>query len=144
MRPRHDGLDLAVGELPVCERNRERPQRDVAEPRVAALQRSADPIGLAHEPCDERVARPFVEIARRALLRDDRPVHHDDAIREQNRFIYAVRDHQHDLGIGSALPQLDQLLYSGLAAMGFALVLALGIGFLCARSITTSDGRKPP
>ena len=35
-------------------------------------------------------------------------------------------------------PQLDQLLYSGLAAMAFALALALGIGFLCARSITTS------
>ena len=35
-------------------------------------------------------------------------------------------------------PQLDQLLYSGLAGMAFALVLALGIGFLCARSITTS------
>jgi signal transduction histidine kinase len=37
-------------------------------------------------------------------------------------------------------PQLDQLLYSGLAGMAFALVLALGIGFLCARSITTSIG----
>ncbi|MGH3055215.1 MAG: HAMP domain-containing protein, partial [Gaiellaceae bacterium] len=37
-------------------------------------------------------------------------------------------------------PQLDQLLYSGLAAMAFALVLALAIGFLCARSITTSIG----
>jgi len=37
-------------------------------------------------------------------------------------------------------PQLDQLLYSGLAAMAFALALALGIGFLCARSITTSIG----
>ena len=35
-------------------------------------------------------------------------------------------------------PQLDQLLYSGLAAMAFALALALGIGLLCARSITTS------
>jgi len=35
-------------------------------------------------------------------------------------------------------PQLDQLMYSGLAAMAFALALALGIGFLCARSITTS------
>ncbi len=37
-------------------------------------------------------------------------------------------------------PQLDQLLYSGLAGMAFALVLSLGIGFLCARSITTSIG----
>jgi signal transduction histidine kinase len=37
-------------------------------------------------------------------------------------------------------PQLDQLLYSGLAAMVVALLLALGIGFLCARSITTSIG----
>ncbi|HVO24243.1 MAG TPA: ATP-binding protein [Candidatus Margulisiibacteriota bacterium] len=35
-------------------------------------------------------------------------------------------------------PQLDQLLYSGLVGMAFALLLALGIGFLCARSITTS------
>jgi signal transduction histidine kinase len=35
-------------------------------------------------------------------------------------------------------PQLDQLLYSGLAGMAFALLLSLGIGFLCARSITTS------
>jgi len=35
-------------------------------------------------------------------------------------------------------PQLDQLLYSGLAGMGFALLLSLGIGFLCARGITTS------
>jgi len=35
-------------------------------------------------------------------------------------------------------PQLDQLLYSGLIGMAFALLLALGIGFLCARSITTS------
>jgi signal transduction histidine kinase len=34
--------------------------------------------------------------------------------------------------------QLDQLLYSGLVGMAFALLLALGIGFLCARSITTS------
>jgi signal transduction histidine kinase len=37
-------------------------------------------------------------------------------------------------------PQLDQLLYSGLAGMGFALLLALIIGFLSARSITTSLG----
>ena len=37
-------------------------------------------------------------------------------------------------------PQLDQLVYSGLAGMGFALLLSLGIGFLCARSITTSLG----
>ncbi len=36
--------------------------------------------------------------------------------------------------------QLDQLLYSGLAGMAFALLLALGIGFLCARSITTPLG----
>ncbi|MFI5396099.1 MAG: ATP-binding protein [Candidatus Binatia bacterium] len=35
-------------------------------------------------------------------------------------------------------PQLDQLLYAGLAGMAFALLLSLGIGFLCARSITTS------
>jgi signal transduction histidine kinase len=35
-------------------------------------------------------------------------------------------------------PQLNQLLYSGLAGMAFALCLTLVIGFLCARSITVS------
>ncbi len=34
-------------------------------------------------------------------------------------------------------PQLAQLLYSGFAGMGFAVLLSLGVGFLCARSITT-------
>jgi signal transduction histidine kinase len=41
----------------------------------------------------------------------------------------------HDLS-----PQLDQLLYSGLTAMAFAIVLSLAVGLLCARSITTSLG----
>jgi signal transduction histidine kinase/FtsH-binding integral membrane protein len=35
-------------------------------------------------------------------------------------------------------PQLDQLVDAGLAAIGFALLLSLGIGFLCTRSITAS------
>ncbi len=35
-------------------------------------------------------------------------------------------------------PELDELVYAGLAGMGFALLLSLGIGFLCTRSITTS------
>ena len=34
--------------------------------------------------------------------------------------------------------QLDQLVYAGLAGMGFAILLSLGIGSLCTRSITTS------
>jgi len=35
-------------------------------------------------------------------------------------------------------PQLDQLVYAGLAGMGFAVLLSLAICFLCTRSITTS------
>jgi signal transduction histidine kinase len=34
--------------------------------------------------------------------------------------------------------QLDQLVYAGLAGMGFAILLSLGIGFVCTRSITAS------
>lgn len=40
--------------------------------------------------------------------------------------------------LGDFSPQLDQLLYAGLAGMALALFLSLVIGFLCARSITTS------
>lgn len=36
--------------------------------------------------------------------------------------------------------QLDQVMYSGLAGMAFAIVLSLGIGMLCARGITTPLG----
>jgi signal transduction histidine kinase len=37
-------------------------------------------------------------------------------------------------------PQLDELLYAGAGAMGFAALLSIGIGFVCARTITTSLG----
>jgi signal transduction histidine kinase len=37
-------------------------------------------------------------------------------------------------------PQLDQLLYAGASAMGFAALLSILVGFVCARTITTSVG----
>jgi signal transduction histidine kinase len=37
-------------------------------------------------------------------------------------------------------PQLDELLYTGAVAMAFAALLSIGVGFVCARTITTSLG----
>jgi signal transduction histidine kinase len=37
-------------------------------------------------------------------------------------------------------PQLNELLYAGAVAMGFAGLLSIGVGFVCARTITTSLG----
>ena len=49
-------------------------------------------VGIAHEAGDERIARLLVELARRAFLRDDRPVHHDDAVRHRHRFRLVMGD----------------------------------------------------
>ncbi len=76
--------------------------------RVAALQRAAHAVGVAHEAGDERVARLLVELARRALLRDRALVHHDDAVGHRHRLRLVVR-HVDD-GQREALLQLADLL----------------------------------
>ena len=65
------------------------------ERRVAAGEDGAHAIGLAHEGGDERVVRRVVELARRAFLRDHRPVHHDDPVGDRERLRLVVRHVDH-------------------------------------------------
>ena len=49
-------------------------------------------VGFTHEARQERRCRPFVEIARHALLLDAAGIHDDDAVRHRHRLLLVVRD----------------------------------------------------
>jgi hypothetical protein len=65
---------------------------DLGKAIVATHELSGHAIGVAHEARDEGVAGAFVQVARRAFLRDGAVVHHDDAIGHRHGFRLVVRD----------------------------------------------------
>ena len=101
-------LALAVGRAAVRQQQRHRAERHIRPRRIAPRNHAAHPVGVAHEAGDERVARLLVELARRAFLRDHRPVHHDDAVGDGHRLGLVVRDV--DDGEAQTLLQVADLL----------------------------------
>jgi hypothetical protein len=87
-----------------------RAELDIGAGRIAAYDPAADTVGIAHEPGDKRVARLLVELARRALLRDDRLVHHDDPVRDGHRLRLIVR-HIDDRKVEALLEIADLLAH---------------------------------
>ena len=76
----------------------------VAGPRASAARAARVPSAapsaveqhrLAHEAGDEFAARPLVQLARRAGLRDHAVVHHDDLVAHRHRLALVVRDVGH-------------------------------------------------
>src|SRR5439155_19509947 len=103
-------LAFALGRAAVRQREQHWAELDIGAGRIAAYDHAADTVGIAHEPGDERIARLLVELARRALLRDDRLVHHDDAVRHGHRLRLIVR-HIDDRQVEALLEVADLLAH---------------------------------
>ena len=75
----------------MCQRKRHRSERHIAARSVAPMQRPAHAVRVPHESGDEWIAWLFVQLARRAFLRDHRLVHHDDPVGNGHRLGLIVR-----------------------------------------------------
>ena len=85
-------------------------------PSSTALDLAVEDVGLADEVGDEGVGRRVVEFARRAVLRDHRIVHDDDAVGDGQRLFLVVRDVDH--GQPELLLDLADLLAHMAAQLG--------------------------
>jgi hypothetical protein len=84
-----------------------RPERMPTQDRPATDDRRRDQVhrGAAHEPGDEDVRRPVVDLLRAAQLLDLALVHHADPVRERHRLDLVVGD----VDRGDAQPLVDPL-----------------------------------
>ena len=65
-------------------------QGDAGQRAGVAFHLHGQQVGVADEVGDEAVGRAFVQLPRGAVLHDGGAVHHDDAVRDRQRFFLVV------------------------------------------------------